>query len=244
MDSSATLTYPESAPARSKGAISRRKVITRSAPDWFVPEGFEESMSIACYVTINGEIESDAENMVGAFVDDDVRGVSNDGFFDMGNGLFVAVVTVAGNVDEEVTFSFYDASSDQILSISEILPFQNDGYGTLDNPYEFSILNTGIDAPDVSVPKATALHANYPNPFNPTTTIKFDLATKSHVSLKVYDTMGRLIRTLSSETREPGYYSVQWHGLDDAGKPVQSGLYFYRLETDNYKSVKRMLLLK
>ncbi len=110
-------------------------------PDWTVPGGFEQSMSIVCQVLINNVSESDPNNMVGAFVSDEVRGVSQGGFFNNGSGLFVAVVTVAGDIGEEVDFQLYDASSDAILSIQERVVFQNDGYGTPSEPHEFNVVS-------------------------------------------------------------------------------------------------------
>jgi hypothetical protein len=77
-----TLIYPESARMNEAKQVSRNDV-----PDWYVPNGFEESMSIACCVSINGQGENDGANLIGAFVDGEIRGVSNGGFFDVGGGI-------------------------------------------------------------------------------------------------------------------------------------------------------------
>jgi hypothetical protein len=237
-----TLTYPSTMPARSISKM-REQASRTEMPQWYVPEGFEESMSIACYVTINGEMESDTENMIGAFVDGEIRGVSNGGFYEV-NGVYVAFVTVAGMIGEEVTFELYDASSEEILSINDALTFQNDGYGSPENPYEFQVLSTGIEFDDIAIPQKTALQGNFPNPFNPITTIRFDLAQSGNISLKIYDTMGRLVKNLIDEKRDAGYHSVIWDGTDERGKSVHSGLYLYRLEVGEINQVKRMLMLK
>jgi hypothetical protein len=92
-------------------------------------------------------------------------------------------------------------------------------------------------------PAKIAIH-NYPNPFNPITTLQYDIPEKSHVSLKIYDSLGRLIKTLVNETKESGYYSVTWDGTDDRGRRVPSAIYLYRLETERDSMIKRMLLLK
>ncbi len=91
----------------------------------------------------------------------------------------------------------------------------------------------------------TALHQNHPNPFNPTTTIRFDLARSGHMRLWLYDVAGRRVRTLLDGKREAGAnQTVLWNGLDDAGQRVASGLYFYRLEVEDIAVTKKLVLLR
>jgi hypothetical protein len=97
---------------------------------------------------------------------------------------------------------------------------------------------------DVGLPKAFALSQNYPNPFNPSTTVNYQVAERSQVSLKVYDVRGRLVQTLVNEVKDVGSYSIQWNGQDSSGLQVSSGIYLYTLETDNFKSTKKMVVLK
>jgi hypothetical protein len=99
---------------------------------------------------------------------------------------------------------------------------------------------TGVDG----VPAVTALHANVPNPFNPVTEIRFDLAAGGKVALRIYDVGGRQVRALVDETRPAGRYKVSWNGLDAAGQRVASGIYFYRLETPAFTASRKMVLLK
>jgi hypothetical protein len=89
------------------------------------------------------------------------------------------------------------------------------------------------------VPEEFSLDQNYPNPFNPSTTIKYQLAEKRHVTLKIYDLLGREMATLVDGQEEPGYKSVRW---DAAG--FASGVYFYRLDSGSFTSIKKLLLLK
>ncbi|OQY29494.1 MAG: hypothetical protein B6244_03715 [Candidatus Cloacimonetes bacterium 4572_55] len=102
------------------------------------------------------------------------------------------------------------------------------------------------DAPEqtVNIPEAYGLDQNYPNPFNPMTTIRYQLPLAGHVDLKVYNTAGQLVRTLADHEESAGFKSVQWDGRNDHGAQVASGLYFYRLETEDYQQTRRMLLLK
>ena len=99
-------------------------------------------------------------------------------------------------------------------------------------------------APETSVPAALALRGNYPNPFNPQTSIKFDLPVRSHVTLQIFDVAGRLVRTLVDETREAASHVVVWDGTDDAGRPVSSGAYYTRVTSDTGSATAKMLLLK
>ena len=94
------------------------------------------------------------------------------------------------------------------------------------------------------VPKEFRLYDNYPNPFNPTTKIKFDIPKSSYVKLIVYDVLGREIKTLVNEKLNAGRYDVDWPAPSGDGSNYPSGVYFYRLVTDEYVSVKKMLLIK
>jgi hypothetical protein len=92
---------------------------------------------------------------------------------------------------------------------------------------------------------ATALHQNVPNPFNPTTTIRFDVPKDgAHVTLTVHDVSGRLVRTLVDTHRGAGQWSVQWSGDDDRGVRVASGVYFYQMRAGSFVQTRKMVLLK
>ncbi|MER3522964.1 MAG: hypothetical protein C4326_02580 [Ignavibacteria bacterium] len=88
-------------------------------------------------------------------------------------------------------------------------------------------------------PRDIALYQNYPNPFNPTTIIKFQLPSSSFVSLKVYDVLGREVRTLVNGVQEPGFTSVEF----DAGD-LPSGVYCCRLGAGEFVATKKMLLIR
>jgi len=88
------------------------------------------------------------------------------------------------------------------------------------------------------------LHPNHPNPFNPSTTIRFEIASRGRAILRVYDVRGALVRTLFDETREAGPGSMMWDGHDDRGVVVTSGVYFYRLDARGDSRTRKMVLLK
>ena len=111
------------------------------------------------------------------------------------------------------------------------------------NYLEFVENTTGINDNDNS-PKIFYLYQNYPNPFNPLTKIKFTIPSvgtslMKFVQLKIYDVLGKEVKTLVNEEKRPGIYEVEF----DAGD-LTNGVYFYQLKTDNYVSTKKMLIIK
>jgi len=90
-----------------------------------------------------------------------------------------------------------------------------------------------------------SLRQNHPNPFNPVTTIHFSIeAPKAVTSLKIYNLKGQLVRTLVEAQLAAGEHQRSWNGLDDAGNPVSSGIYLYRLKNANSITTKKMVLSK
>jgi hypothetical protein len=95
-----------------------------------------------------------------------------------------------------------------------------------------------------STPTEFALLQNFPNPFNPETTIKYNLAEGTNVSLRIYNVVGQVVRTLVAEPQSAGRYTVRWNGSDDRGVSVSSGIYFYELRSNGFQDVKKLMLLK
>jgi hypothetical protein len=88
------------------------------------------------------------------------------------------------------------------------------------------------------------LAPNYPNPFNPSTTISFELPKRERANLAVYNIEGKLVATLVDETLNAGFKEVTWHGKDARGNQVSTGVYFYRLTAGKRTIAKKMVLLK
>ena len=86
--------------------------------------------------------------------------------------------------------------------------------------------------------------SNYPNPFNPETSIRYNIPFECQTKLSIYNIKGKRIATLVNETRKAGYHSVIWDGKNMDGEEVSSGVYIYRLETEYYKMAKSMILVK
>jgi photosystem II stability/assembly factor-like uncharacterized protein len=95
------------------------------------------------------------------------------------------------------------------------------------------------------IPLSTSLHRNYPNPFNPTTTISYSLLQEEMIDISIYNVKGEKIRTIIDEFTPVGNHKVIWNGDDESGKVVSSGVYFYKISTGSgYTSSKKMILLK
>ena len=106
------------------------------------------------------------------------------------------------------------------------------------NRYEYlSIAGEGI-------PNEFALHENYPNPFNPTTTLRFDLPEVSDVNVVIYNMLGQKVRTFNMNSISAGSHSIKWNATNDLGDPVGAGVYLYQFQAKDFIKTKKMVLLK
>ena len=104
---------------------------------------------------------------------------------------------------------------------------------------------TGTEDEPFELPDQFVLHQNYPNPFNPSTTIGYEIREAAPVTIRVFDSLGRVVTTLVNGTvQQPGTYRVQWDGRTASGAQPASGVYFYSLETPDFRQVKQMVLIK
>ena len=94
------------------------------------------------------------------------------------------------------------------------------------------------------IPQTTALFDNYPNPFNPSTTLRYTLSEDTHVTLSIYNTLGQLVRVLVDENQVAGYNEVVWDGRNEFGASVASGIYIYRIAASDFLTMKKMMFLK
>ncbi len=93
-------------------------------------------------------------------------------------------------------------------------------------------------------PTSFVLHQSHPNPFNPTTQIKYDLPEDALVSINIYDLMGRSIKSLVNSNQSAGYRSIQWNATNNLGEPVSAGMYIYMIQAGEFRQTKKMVLLK
>lgn len=114
-----------------------------------------------------------------------------------------------------------------------------------DNPVLIIPIVVGTGNSDVNIsPVANNLDRNYPNPFNPETTIRFSIKEGGNVQLNVYNLKGQLIRSLVNAQLSAGQHRIVWNGKDNNGNAVASGIYLYKMETANYSSMQKMMLMK
>ena len=138
------------------------------------------------------------------------------------------------NVTSNLSSNSYVAFS-SVLSDADL--YVGGGPGVWKRPISEIIVS--VSTPSSEIPSAYTLAQNYPNPFNPNSIIRYELPMQSHVSLKVFDMLGREVATLVNDVKQPGEYAVTFDGSD-----LVSGVYFYRLDAGNFTSVKKLLLLK
>ena len=114
-----------------------------------------------------------------------------------------------------------------------------------DGNYGLNTLATPVSVRIQTRPEVYALRNNFPNPFNPETTLKYDLPEAGDVKLEVYNMLGQVVRTLVNEHQTAGRYAVQWDATNGHGQSMSSGIYFYRVQVEGeFTDVKKMLLLK
>jgi len=148
-----------------------------------------------------------------------------------GSGVFSFVV-VAGEYSLTIQYLTHALITHGVINVDD------------DNVTLGDIDITALSEVDNVTPSVTGLRENYPNPFNPTTTIAFDMARSGYVDIDIYNIRGQKVRSLVSGEYGAGTYSVVWNGDDATGRAVGSGMYFYRMTTAGYSKVNKMVLLK
>lgn len=215
--------------------------LAQSPPAWTVnPSDFQHTMNITGTLEVDGATVQHEASMLGAFFGDEVRGVGTVQFFSSLNAYLV-FLTVYSNVSagDTLTFRIYDGSADTIYESTTTVPFEADGVkGGINDPIVFSVA-TGVGVEPEGIPQGFRLEPNYPNPFNPATTIRYTVAQAAHVRLVVYDALGREVQTLVDGVQQPNQYTL---AFDAAG--LESGLYLYRLHAGAFEQARTMVLLK
>lgn len=171
--------------------------------------------------------------------------------FDPDDSVHTITWSWAGNTRLNVKLSqdgllhFYKPDSTWIGSETLIF-WATDAEGLYDLCTAKFVVKAGVDVTehnDKTLPEDFALYPNYPNPFNPHTWIAYDIAKQSHIKLSIYNQLGHEICTLVNEAQEPGSHRVLWDGRDHSGNRVSSGVYFYRIEADNFRQTMKMTLI-
>jgi len=148
------------------------------------------------------------------------------------NGVSTALFTLS-----------YTTTNVPVTFNGDLIITSNDPYNNVHSIPVFLQTSVSNDDPSV-VPVVTRLDANYPNPFNPETTISFGIRHSGAVRINVYNIKGQLVRTLVDANLNAGNHRVVWSGTDNSGRIVSSGVYLYRMETAGYTKTQKMMLLK
>jgi len=139
------------------------------------------------------------------------------------------------NVQDFSVFEWTVSSSDGQLSTTA-----NNGPRTITFDIGYMLNNDS----EALLPDVFALHQNYPNPFNPVTTIRFDVPEESRVKIDIYNVMGQKVAAVVNAHYQPGFHTVNWDGMTTSGSVLSSGMYFYRIQADNFTAVKKLILVK
>jgi hypothetical protein len=149
------------------------------------------------------------------------------------------------NRTETLTLT-YDIQIDVGILYNWVLTSENGKDYILDGAGDLTILSSDrftLERKTV-VPATFTLHQNFPNPFNPITTLRYDLPDQSYVTLSIFDMLGREISQLVNTTQEAGFKSVLWDATDSMGIPVSAGVYLYKIQAGEFVHTKKMVLLK
>ena len=109
---------------------------------------------------------------------------------------------------------------------------------------EFDLSQMSSDKDKSQFPGRFSLSQNFPNPFNPVTEIKYELPSESLVNVSIYDVVGRKIKSLVNQEQSAGSYSLQWDATNSVGEAIPAGMYIYTIQAGEYRSTKKMVLLK
>ncbi|KAA3631818.1 MAG: T9SS C-terminal target domain-containing protein [Calditrichaeota bacterium] len=164
--------------------------------------------------------------------------------YGIANGLTIHQLDCAsGEYTDSVTLDHIMYHKSFLLPFTGSYPFL---FGKLEDTIFIYSYNTPTDNQDVELllPDNYLLHQNYPNPFNPSTEISFMLPQKSFVEIQIYNLLGQRVISLGNKVFPAGSHSVAWNGKSQTGKAVASGIYIYRMKTDDFTDSKKMLLLK
>jgi len=217
-----------------------RTFVADASIDWKVnPKSYENSMNVTASLVIDGRHSNSMNNIVGAFVNDECRGVATP--ISVGSEQVYFLTVYANITNEVVTFRAYDADTDSILNIDEKITFAADAvFGNPSAPYALHARSVILDVEtDPSIPKTYTLDQNYPNPFNPNTTIMFALPKSGDVQLMLYDMLGNEVVTLVKGYKDAGTYRVQLQGAH-----LRSGQYTYQLRSGGFVASRQMMLIK
>jgi hypothetical protein len=230
------LVYPSGSDGLSRMVVTlaEEEILPVSISSWAVnPHAYEFSGTIDMSIDSREDFDGD---YIGVFVGTECRGIAKRMYFPL-DGSYYYSAMVYSNVTEgeNLTFKYYSVLDDEIINYGENVEFTaNMIVGNGLNTFGLSD-ETGIFGQPVSYGLSDA----YPNPFNPVTTLNYQLPMDSQVSIQVYNVQGRLVKTLADQYMQAGYHSITW-----SADGHSSGVYFVTMMSDDYVSTQKLLLVK
>ncbi|MCB5231178.1 MAG: T9SS type A sorting domain-containing protein [Candidatus Cloacimonas sp.] len=168
------------------------------------------------------------------------------GMIALGDERAVLNYTVKRNgvvIADEVTETTYtDVEVPNGAYIYTVIANYTAGESTPVHTSRITINATNVET--ITIPGVTRLNGNYPNPFNPETSISFELKSEESVLIEIYNMRGQKVRTLVNNRLSAGSHSLEWNGKDDNSQEVGSGIYFYKMVAGDYSSTKKMIMMK
>jgi len=156
------------------------------------------------------------------------------------------------DTDQTINVSGGERASEKFILAFEVVNAPSNAFAEIPytlkdnkgNTWNYSVkIHVGSIA-ETEQPAFNALYENYPNPFNPTTTITYSLSENSRTKLVIYNTLGQEVRTLVNAPNTAGFHTVLWDGRNDNGQKISSGVYFYKLTAGTFIQTKRMMLVE
>jgi hypothetical protein len=219
---------------------------TESVPGWSVNQhAYQYNMTVVAALEIEGDQCRSDNNVIGAFVDGECRGLARPIYLSAIN-RYVAFLMIHSNevTGETVEFQAFVPGARAVYNVAELITYEADrSVGTIRDPLLLSTKGIAFEITE-NVPATFSLSQNYPNPFNPVTTIAYSLPERSQVMLEIFNVLGQRVKTLVSAVQPAGRHSIVWDAKDEQGKDVASGIYFYRLEAGEFSESKKMVILK
>ena len=225
-----TLVFPSPEPSKRVVAAVNKHI----PADWTPVIHTNSTVYIASIATSCGCGIPNAS--IAAFVGDECRAVQTVITHD---NIYYAVLVINGDTPENVTFKLYDPSTDEVTS-SETTIVSSPGT-TIENGALYFVVNS---TDNNELQKVTTLLPNYPNPFNPSTTISFSLSSSDVVDLSIYNAKGQKVRTLINEHMKAGTYQKVWDGKDNKNSSLSSGIYFAHMQIGTKGFTQKMLMIK
>ncbi|MBC8256508.1 MAG: T9SS type A sorting domain-containing protein [Candidatus Marinimicrobia bacterium] len=233
------LIYPDFEDDGGLVRVFENKELPLKISDWVVnPHAYEFNGSITMSIDDNKGVEGDH---IAVFVNGECRGIAewrDFPFDDTDSGIYILMAYSDYEDGDMLTFKYFNSLENEIITYSESIEFISDmvigdGFNSF-----------GLSRKALPAPVEYSLSDAYPNPFNPTTSLSFSVPVESHISLKVYDMAGRLVRTLVDSNLKMGYHNLEWNGLDNSGHAVSSGMYIYSLRGEGVSITKKMVMMK